>query len=110
MRSALRWAIVALASASCSRGFELPSAAPLAVSPSFASVAPREKLALVASGGAGGYRFAFAQGGKLSGDDAAVDATGDYQAGARGSAQDLLDVVDAAGAPGQARGTVTQRL
>src|SRR5258705_6194601 len=110
MRAALRGAILALAAASCSRGLELPSAAPLAVSPSFASVAPREKLILVASGGAGGYQFAFEQGGKLSGDDAAVDATGTYQAGARGSAQDLLVVVDAGGSRVQARVTVAQRL
>jgi hypothetical protein len=94
----------------CARVLDLPSASPLAISPAFASVAPREKLALAATGGAGGYRFAFAQAGRLSGADATIDAAGAYQAGAVGSAQDVVSVTDAAGVVREARISVTQRL
>ena len=58
-------------------------------------MAPRDRLALAASGGAG---FAFAQAGRFSGADATIDATGAYQAGAVDSAQSVVSVTDAAGA------------
>ncbi|MGZ6143214.1 MAG: FG-GAP repeat domain-containing protein, partial [Myxococcales bacterium] len=95
----------------CARELDLPSTAPLSVTPAFASLAPRETLTLAAAGGTGGYKFAFAEGGQLSGKDATVDAaTGAYQAGALGSAQDVLVISDSSGAAVQARVTVGQKL
>src|SRR5260221_4298925 len=95
----------------CARTLDLPSTTPLSVSPPFASLAPRETLTLTASGGTQGYSFAFAAGGKLAGNAASLDAlTGVYQAGALGSAQDVIEVSDSSGAKVQARITVGQRL
>ena len=97
--------------AGCSRELAVPTNAQLALSPAFASAAPRETLTLAASGGTGGYKFAFADGGKLSGADATIDRnSGAYQAGAQGSAQDIVQVADSSGAVAQARVTVSQKL
>src|SRR2546423_12717363 len=91
----------------CSRDLEVPNTSPLAIAPAFASVAPREGLTLSASGGAQGYKFAFAKGGKLSGGDASIDASsGAYQSGAQGSAHDIVEVSDSSGALAPARITV----
>lgn len=95
----------------CSRDLEVPSQNRLEISPAFTTVAPRDPVAFTARGGAGGYRFEFSQGGLLSGEDASVGATsGRYQAGSVGSAQDIVRVVDAAGAFAEARVTVTAHL
>lgn len=108
----LRAAAVLALAAGCSRDFTLPSAQErLALSPAFSAVAPRETLALAATGGAGGYTYLFAEGGKLSGASASVDgASGAYQAGERGSAQDVVEVVDRAGTRASARVSVGPRL
>ena len=95
----------------CARELDLPSTTPLSVTPAFTSVAPRESITLAAAGGIGGYTFAFAEGGQLSGKDATIDAaSGAYQAGALGSAQDVITVTDSSGASVQARLTVGQKL
>jgi hypothetical protein len=95
----LNAALAALALAGCKVNLDLPSANQLAFAQPFRTAAPRQVLTdLDVTGGAGGNRFAFAQGGRLSGDDATVDpATGTYRAGSRGSAQDLVQVTDAQG-------------
>jgi hypothetical protein len=104
-------ALVALAAAACSRDMDLPSQNRVAISPQFATVAPREQLTFAVTGGAGGYRLEFAPGGRLSGNDATVDASsGVYRAGGDGSAQDLVQVIDAAGSIAEARVTVTAHL
>lgn len=97
--------------ASCSRDFALPTQQPLSLSPAFSAVAPREKVTLVAAGGAGGYAWRFAEGGALSGGAALLDpGTGAYQAGERGSAQDLVEVFDRTGGHASARISVGPRL
>jgi hypothetical protein len=102
---------VAAVAASCSRDLNLPTPNRLTLEPGFTTVAPRQRYALTALGGAGGYTYAFAQGGRLSGADATVDAvTGAYQAGSEGSAQDVVVVTDRTGSTAEARVTVTQRL
>jgi hypothetical protein len=88
------WCGVALA-AGCARDLSVPNVAPLSVSPSTATVAPREQLQIVASGGAGAYVFTLRQ--KQSGDRAALSAAGLYQAGDDGPAADVVRVTDAAG-------------
>jgi hypothetical protein len=106
----LQW-LALLMLLACSRELDVPTNAPLAIAPAFASVAPREGLTLTASGGTQGYKFAFAKGGKLSGGNASIDATtGAYQSGAQGSAQDIVQVTDSSGAVAEARITVGQRL
>lgn len=108
MRRAL---LLALLSSACSRDLELPSFQVVTVSPATASVAPGERLILVAEGGAGGYRFTFDGGQRPSGTDAALDpASGAYRAGSRGSAQDVVVVTDAAGRSATARIAVGPRL
>src|SRR5438876_6739373 len=103
--------LLALALFACSRELALPAQSSLEISPVFASAAPREKLALSTSGGTGTRTFRFVQGGHLSGAGAAIDpVTGLYQAGADGSAQDVVEVADAAGARAQARIAVGPRL
>jgi hypothetical protein len=84
----------------CTRDLAVPPANRLAFDQPFRTAAPRQLLTdLRVSGGSGGYVFAFAQGGQLSGADATVDsATGAYRAGGRGSAQDLVQVTDGSGA------------
>ncbi len=90
VRRAVLASAAILALQGCSRDLEVPSAETLAFAEPTQTAAPRQQLTLVASGGAGGYRFAFATGGALSGEDATVDpATGVYRAGARGSAQSM---------------------
>jgi hypothetical protein len=105
----------ALCLSACSRDLAVPGANQLALEADATTVAPRERVALRASGGAGGYRFAFAAGGKLSGGKAALAATADpavveYQAGEAGSAQDEIEVTDGAGATARARVAVSARL
>lgn len=108
-RAALLIAAVGLAG--CSRDLSLPPADPIQLAPGLASAAPRERVRFTASGGPGRYRYAFAAGGRLSGDDATVDAvTGEYQAGSLGSAQDVLEVVDASGRRALALVSVGARL
>src|SRR5512138_1657543 len=109
MRRPLR-ALVALLAAACSRDLGMPSKNRLALTPEFTSVPPRGTFTFTASGGAGGYRFEFSPGGQLSGVDAEVGTAGAYRAGSAGSAQDLVRVVDAAGAVAEARVTVTAHL
>jgi hypothetical protein len=97
----------------CGRDLSLPAQGPKppSISPAFATVAPRERLALQGSGGALPYRFVFAEGGPLSGSRAALDAaTGAYQAGENGSAQDVVTLIDGAGSVAQARVTVGQKI
>ncbi len=95
----------------CMRDVELPSAERLAVTPSFIALAPREAITFEASSGAGGYHWAFAQGGPLSGSDATLSAdAGAYRAGSLGSAQDVIVVTDSAGATTTARIAVGARL
>lgn len=108
MRRLLPLAVLA---AACSRNLDVPNVRAVAVSPAVATVAPRERLTLVGSGGAGGYRFVFEGDERPSGDDAALDAaTGLYRAGSRGSAQDVVVVTDSAGARAVARIAVGPRL
>jgi hypothetical protein len=92
-------ALAALTLAGCKISLDLPEANQLAFVQPFRTAAPRQLLAdLEVTGGAGGNRYAFAQGGQLSGDDATVDpGTGAYRAGSRGSAQDLVQVTDSQG-------------
>lgn len=95
----------------CARDLEIPSRNTLAVVQPFVDAAPCQQLDVAVTGGAGGYRFAFAAGGKLSGEDATVDvATGRYRAGSAGSAQDVVEVTDAAGAAVVARISVHGRV
>ena len=98
MRRALLFLLCA-----CARELSLPNATPLAVSPAFATAAPRETLQLSATGGAPPYTFSLAQGGALSGSHVAITAQGLYQAGEIGSAQDLVQVRDAGGNTVEAR-------
>jgi hypothetical protein len=107
-----RWLLLAAGLlTACSRDLQIPEAVTLAVNPGFAALAPRESLTLVASGGAGGYRWSFEQGGRLSGSDATLDSgTGVYRAGALGSAQDVVTVTDQTGAKATARLSVGPRL
>ncbi len=106
--------LVALAGlAGCKRDLEVPprpSVEKLGILPVFQSAAPRESIQFAAAGGAGGYLFAFAQGGNLSGTDASIDPDGLYTAGSTGSAQDLIEVTDATGATATATVSVGQRL
>ncbi|MBI5508658.1 MAG: VCBS repeat-containing protein [Deltaproteobacteria bacterium] len=101
----VRLAVVLLAASGCSRDFDLPSRVDrLAVEPAFSTLAPRERETLQAVGGSPPYSFRFADGGQLSGDDATLDlSTGAYQAGSRGSAVDVLAVVDASGRAAEGR-------
>lgn len=105
MRIAAAALLAAALLAGCTRDLAVPPANRLAFDQPFRTAAPRQLLGdLRVSGGAGGYAFSFAQGGKLSGDDATVDATtGVYRAGRRGSAQDIVQVEDASGATAQVR-------
>jgi hypothetical protein len=105
LRNATAVALAALALAGCKFSLELPDANQLAFVQPFRTAAPRQLLQdLDVTGGAGGNRYAFAQGGKLSGDDATVDpVTGAYRAGSRGSAQDLVQVTDTQGKTAIAR-------
>jgi hypothetical protein len=100
MRTSTAAFLAAALLAGCSRDLSVPPANRIAFAQPFRTAAPRQLLGdLQVSGGAGGYVFSFAQGGRLSGDDATVDAsTGVYRAGGRGSAQDLVQVTDASGA------------
>jgi hypothetical protein len=110
-RRALAASALLLLLAGCSRDLTIPDRNQLGIEPAFASVAPRESVTVAGVGGAGGYTYAFAAGGRLSGDDATIDpATGQYQAGAAGSAQDVVVVTDAAGKTAEARITVGARL
>ena len=89
----------------------VPTQNHVAITPQFSTVAPREAQPLVATGGAGGYQYGFAPGGRLSGAGAHIDAaTGLYVAGRDGSAQDVVQVTDASGSVAQARVTVTAHL
>jgi hypothetical protein len=111
MRRALAAAALLAALAACTRDLDVPQQRTLAVTPSFTTVAPRETLPLHASGGAGAYRFAFAEGGQLSGPDAEIDATtGAYRAGRLGSALDVVELRDAAGSVVSAQVSVGARL
>ena len=106
-----RWLICLALVAACARDLAVPSVQTLAITPAFSTPAPREAVALSASGGAAAYRWRFAQGSPLSGSDATLDpATGAYRAGARGSAEDVVEVVDQAGVVARARLAVGARL
>ncbi len=101
--------------AGCSRDLSVPSERTLAVAPTFAPAAPRERVALTATGGVAPYTAGFAQGGRLSGGDATVVPAGPpgtfaYHAGSLGSAQDLVEVRDASGAAVTMRVSVGPRL
>lgn len=102
------------ASTACQRNLDLPpppSTVALSASPAFVALAPRETTTIAGLGGAGGYTFAFAQGGRLSGTDATIGATtGLYRAGSDGSAVDVVVVKDAAGRTATASISVGPRL
>lgn len=111
-----RRAVIALALAAlagCTRDLEVPpkpSIAPLGVIPAFQSVAPRQPVQFAGAGGVAPYTFAFAQGGQLSGADATLTASGAYQAGSSGAAQDVIEVTDARGVVAAATVSVGQRI
>src|SRR5512138_204403 len=94
-------AALTAASIACQRNLEVPAppnTVALSVAPAFVALSPRETATFAGAGGAGGYTFAFAQGGRLSGVDATIGATsGLYQAGSEGSAVDVVEVRDASG-------------
>ncbi len=113
MRRRVAALLVAVSAAACSRDMAVPpppSAERLGILPVFQSAAPRQPVQFVGAGGAGGYTFAFAQGGQLSGADAAIDPDGLYTAGSTGSAQDVIEVTDSAGTKATATVSVGQRL
>lgn len=104
-------ALAAVSLVACKRDLAVPPPNTLALGPSFTAVAPREMLVFQATGGAGSYRYAFSEGGQLSGPDATIDATtGIYRAGRFGSALDVVEVTDAAGNVALARISVGERL
>lgn len=93
----------ALCVAGCSLDLALPPVNQVSIELGGSLVAPRERLALEAKGGAPPYRFSFAPGSPASGEGATLSEAGEYQAGARGLAQDLVRVSDASGAVAEAR-------
>jgi hypothetical protein len=98
MHRPARIAALLVALAGCRFDLSLPAASTLAVADPFPSVAPREAYAIVASGGAPPYAFAFSAGGPTSGAGASVDGTtGLYTAGDLGPAIDVVEIRDAAG-------------
>ena len=101
---------VAVLVEACTRDLSVPNPNPVKVQPEFATAAPRQHVALTVTGGSGTYTFAFGEGGQLSGADAAVGQSGDYQAGSLGSAQDVVVVSDGSGSSALARVTVGPRL
>lgn len=107
-RNAALFALVAFVG--CTRDLAVPSVNRLGVVPGFHSLAPRESVQFTGVGGAGGYQFAFAPGGRLSGADATIDPDGLYTAGSVGTAQDVVEVTDAAGAKATATVSVGQRV
>lgn len=110
-RAVVLFALAALAG--CSRDLAVPprpSIEPLGTIPSFQAVAPRQGIHFAAAGGVGPYAFDFAQGGRLSGADASIDASGVYTAGSAGSAQDVVEVTDARGTKATATVSVGQRI
>ena len=110
MRRFAALAVLAVASA-CQRDLAIPPKDTLAVVQPVIDAAPRQRLDIAVVGGAGAHRFGFAAGGKLSGDDATVDeVTGHYTAGSAGSAQDVVEVTDGAGARAVARISVHGRV
>jgi hypothetical protein len=109
-RLGLAAALLALLASACSRDLDVPSLERVVLSPAFSTVAPRQTVSFTASGGAGGYAFGFAPGGRLSGTDATIDSSGLYVAGSAGSAQDTVEVTDAAGRKATAKVQVGTRL
>jgi hypothetical protein len=109
MRRLALLAVAALAPA-CTRDLSVPNPNPVKIQPEFATAAPRQHVSLTVTGGSGTYTFAFGDGGQLSGTDATVAQSGDYQAGSLGSAQDVVVVRDGAGSTAEARITVGPRL
>jgi VCBS repeat protein len=106
-------ALLAALAAGCSRDMEIPPERTFAAAADRASVAPREAVVLTASNGTPPYRWTFADGGRLSGGDATIDAEGavvGYRAGSAGSAQDVVEVRDANGSSARLSITVTARL
>lgn len=105
---------VALFAAACQRNLEMPpepNTVPLSLGATVPVVAPQQAATFVAVGGAGGYTYAFLNGNKPSGADASLDpATGAYVAGSAGSAVDVVEVTDAAGATATASISVTARI
>src|SRR5512143_3390189 len=101
MRSRVVTSLALVASvAGCTRDLEVPakpSVEPLGIIPAFQSVAPQQGWPFVASGGVGPYVFAWADGGRLSGQDATLDPSGSYTAGSNGLVRDLIEVTDARG-------------
>lgn len=108
----MRWAalVVSLALAGCSRDMAVPAMRPLTLTPGATAIAPRQRIAFAAAGGASGYRFAFS-GLPGSGSDAELDpATGAYRAGSSGPGTDVVVVTDQAGATATATVTVGAML
>jgi hypothetical protein len=108
---AILLAVAALAG--CSRDLAVPpkpSIAALGIVPAFQSAAPRQPLQFAGTGGVAPYSFAFAQGGRLSGADASLSASGAYVAGSSGSAQDVVEVTDSRGVTAIATVSVGQRI
>ncbi len=97
----------------CIRSFDtltVDEAAPLAVEPAFANVAPRESITLQISGGLAPYSLAFEGSGAASGVDASLSDSNVYQAGSRPGSVDVVLITDAAGLIARARFTVGAAL
>jgi len=95
----------------CGRDLALPSENRLAIDPSVATVAPREAITFTLTGGSGAATVGFAPGSPMSGPDAAIDpVTRLYTAGSLGSAEDVIEAVDAAGVRVTARVAVGPRV
>jgi hypothetical protein len=109
-RLGLAAALLALLASACSRDLDVPSLERVVLTPAFSTVAPGQTVSFTASGGAGGYVFGFAPGGRLSGTDATIDPSGFYTAGSAGAAQDTVEVTDAAGRKATAKVQVGTRL
>jgi hypothetical protein len=93
-----RLVLLSVLLAGCTRDLALPEQHRLVITAPKTTVAPRETLQLAASGGAGGIRWELREEDRRSGPDATVDpATGAYQAGRRGSAQDVVRAIDSSG-------------
>lgn len=105
--------LAAAALSGCKLDLDLPQAKSFTATAARESVAPREAVTLTAAGGQPPYAWTFADGGRLSGDDATLSpsgATATYVAGSSGSAQDVVEVTDASDSAARVRVTVTARL
>ncbi len=90
-------------------GIVVPPASTVVISPRRTIVTPGARLTFSASGGTGSLVYSFAAGGNRSG--GSIDSTtGDYEAGARGAAEDLIVVTDSLAATDTAEVSVAGTL